>query len=292
MNSMTGFGRGSATVGATTMTVEMRSVNNRFLEVVMRLPRVLTDRETDIQNLVRAHLDRGRVSLTIQHDASGRVGLPVHVNADAARAYAALLRHLADTAGIDAPLTLENLLRFSDVFTTDEPAEDNADEAWRAAQEALAKALGEMNSTRHQEGEALRADLESRVGSIETYTDQVEARAPERVTEARIRLVERLELVFEDDRINTERIEQEIALLADKLDVTEECVRLRAHLLFFREALAATEPAGRRLNFLVQEIGREINTIGSKANDTEIAHLAVSMKEEMEKIREQVQNVE
>ncbi len=291
MNSMTGFGRGAATVGPITATAELRSVNNRFLEAATRLPRAVSDHETDVQNLLRGHFDRGRFTVNVQLDAAS-ADLPLRVNAEVARAYTNLLSDLAAASGLNEPVTLDHLLRYPDVFTNDAPDDESAEDAWAATRQALAVAIDEMKTTRRQEGEALRADLDARLDTIEKAVEQVEVRAPERVTEARTRLAERLADVLADTRVQPERIEQEIALLADRLDVTEECVRLRAHLTFFRDALNATEPAGRRLNFLVQEIGREVNTIGSKANDTETAHLAVAMKEEMEKIREQVQNVE
>ncbi len=292
MNSMTGFGRGTSVAGTTAATVELRSVNNRFLEVSARLPRLLADREADVQAMLRRHLERGRISVSVQLDASEAADLPLRVNAAAARAYGDLLRSLAREAGIEAPLTLDHVLRYSDVFTADALPQHETDEAWQATAEALERAVADLIATRAQEGEALRADLAERITALEQATAEVERRAPERVGEARIRLVERLQLVLEDARVDPARVEMEIALLAEKLDVTEECVRLRAHLQFFRQALDADEPAGRRLNFLVQEIGREVNTVGSKANDTEIARLAVTMKEELEKIREQVQNVE
>ena len=163
---------------------------------------------------------------------------------------------------------------------------------WRVAEVALAAACDRLAQMRAQEGQALADDLSARLDALSRMTDEVEARAPGRVVEARARLTERLTEILGDERIDPARLEIEIALLADRLDVTEECVRLRAHLRFFREAMASDEAHGRRLNFLAQEIGREVNTVGSKANDTQVAHLAVGMKEELEKIREQVQNVE
>jgi uncharacterized protein (TIGR00255 family) len=159
-------------------------------------------------------------------------------------------------------------------------------------QQAIAEAIAQMQAMRLQEGAALQKDLIARIDGLDEQLAEVEARAPYRVSEARTRLRERLEDLLNDDRLNPDRLEQEIAYIADRLDITEECVRLHAHLSAFREALAAEEPVGRKLNFLVQEIHREVNTIGSKANDAEVAHLGVSMKEEVEKIREQIANIE
>ena len=290
---MTGFGRGTAERGATTATVELRSVNNRFCEVSLRTPRALGPYESEIQSQVKAAIERGRVTVNVQVTRSAEEALPIRVNEPVAHAYGALLRHLAAAAGIDEGVRLEHLLAFSDVFTT--PDEDAAAvdvEAWEATQAALADALKGLQAMRRQEGEALRTDLALRLDLIERELAEVERRAPERVGEARQKLHDRLADLLGDERVNPDRLEMEIAFLADKLDVTEECVRLRSHLHLFREALGTSAAVGRKLNFLVQEINREVNTIGSKANDAEVAHRAVQMKEELERIREQVQNVE
>ena len=290
---MTGFGRASRHHQGAEATVEMRSVNNRYCDVSVRLPRALAEREADVQAQVKAAFARGRITVQVQLEQSSDAALSIQVDEDAARAYALLLEHLREAAGFEEPVRLEHLLRFSDVFTTPDEDEAGADEAaWEAVQAALEEATEALRAMRRQEGEALRTDLLARADAIEAALEQVEARAPDRVTEARQKLHDRLQDLLESPRLNEDRLELEITLLADKLDVTEEGVRLRSHLALFREALGSDEPVGRKLNFLAQEMGREINTIGSKANDAEIAHLAVEMKEELEKIREQVQNVE
>ena len=293
---MTGFGRATLQHESAEATVEMRSVNNRYCDVSVRLPRALAEREADVQARVKAAFARGRITVQVQLEQHTDADLPIRVDEEAARAYAGLLERLRQVAGFEEPVRLEHLLRFSDIFTTpdeDEASVASADEvAWRVVQAALDGATKALQAMRRQEGEALQADLLARADAIEAALVQVEQRAPERVTEARQKLHDRLQDLLESQRLNEERLELEIALLADKLDVTEEGVRLRSHLALFREALHSDEPVGRKLNFLAQEMGREINTIGSKANDAEIAHLAVEMKEELEKIREQVQNVE
>ncbi len=286
---MTGFGRGTATVGAALANAEVRTVNGRFLEVKTRLPRALSAHEADAEKLVRSRLDRGNVTVNLTLDRDADTGLSV--DPDAARRYADLLRSLVQHAGLDEPVRLDHLLRFSDVFTTEAAPTDHPD-AWAAAAAALAAALDDLATMRTQEGAALEADLRARLAALTRMTAEAETRAPQRVDEARARLRARLDDLLGDARISPERVEQEITLLADKLDVTEECVRLRAHLTFFGEAMDGGEAPGRRLGFLVQEMGREVNTLGSKANDPPLQHLAVAMKEELEKIREQVQNVE
>src|SRR5690606_15299543 len=211
-----------------------------------------------------------------------------------ARAYGRLLLDLRDAAGLDpqqAPVTLDHLLRY-DVVTSAEPdPEAEQAEAWAAVEPALQEALDRVDAMRLQEGRALREDLAARLDAIEEHLAVVAARAPERVREAQARLRERLAELLGDERLHPDRLETEIALLADKLDVNEEVVRLRSHLAQFREALDADEAVGRRLNFLAQELNREVNTIASKANDAALAAHAVRMKEELEKVREQVQNV-
>ena len=299
IESMTGFGRGTARVGEAEATAEVRSVNGRYGDVSVRLPRVLHPREQAVQKLLKDRLDRGKISvvLTVQQDA-GDVSLVV--DGHRAAAYGRLLREAAEAAGLPAP-TAADLFRFSDglprhrgvlVPASDAAVEDEEDgDAWAAAQAALDQAMGRLLAMRRTEGEALAADFRLRLGLIEGELDGVEARAPGRTAESQARLRERLDEIIGDDRINPERLEAEVALLADKLDVTEECVRLRAHLAAFRAAMQSGDAVGRRLNFLAQEFNREINTIASKANDAEMAARAVRMKEELEKIREQVQNV-
>ena len=290
VESMTGFGRGTAEAGGVEATVEVRSVNNRYCEVSARLPRALAPYEAELQQRIKQAFGRGRITVQVQLEQAAGEELPLQVDPKAARAYAHLLEGLRAAAGIEAPVRLEHLLTFSEVFTTESQEPD--ERAWAAVSAALDLAIEDLRTMRRQEGVALRADLEARLDALEAALAEVERRAPERVDEARARLYERLNDLLADDRLNPERLELEIALLADRLDVSEECVRLHSHLQLFREALEGDASAGRKLNFLVQEINREVNTIGSKANDAEVAHLAVRMKEELEKIREQVQNVE
>jgi uncharacterized protein (TIGR00255 family) len=202
------------------------------------------------------------------------------------------LRSAADIPTADSPITLDHLLRYPEVLTTAEAdPETEQSEAWAAVEPALEAALSGLDAMRMQEGKALANELAQRVLLIEEHLEAIEARAPERVSEAQKKLRGRLGELLSDERLNPDRLETEIALLADKLDVTEECVRLRSHLAQFRDALDEEEAVGRRLNFLAQEFNREINTIGSKANDSEMAQRAVRMKEELERVREQVQNV-
>jgi uncharacterized protein (TIGR00255 family) len=291
-DSMTGFGRGTAQVSGAIATVELRSVNNRFCDVTVRLPRNLNEYEPEIQRIVKDTLARGRITVTVQVEQQADAQAPMQVNASLAQGYKHLLESLRDTCGLEEPVQLEHLLRFTDIFAQVEETPEQVAEAWKAVQGALAEALHAMQAMRRREGEALAADLRLRLDIIEERLNTVETFSPERVEQARQKLHDRLGELVGDERVDPDRLEVEIALLADKLDVTEECVRLRAHLPVFRDALVSDEPVGRKLNFLSQEINREINTIGSKANDATIAHLVVEMKEELEKIREQVENIQ
>lgn len=292
IESMTGFGRGTAEVGGITATVEMRSINSRFCEISTRLPRVLSDYEAVLQSMLKQAFSRGRITVQVQIEEAPDELLPIRVDESAARAYTQLLEKLRLAAGIKDPVKIEHLLTFSEIFTTVDDGSPASEIAWEATRKAIEISAEALHLMRRQEGEALRLDLQARIDTITERLSEVEKRAPERVTEARQRLHSRLADFFTDERVNSDRLEMEITLLADRLDVTEEIVRLRSHLQVFTEALNNPEPVGRKLNFLVQEINREVNTIGSKANDSAVAHLAVEMKEELERIREQVQNIE
>jgi uncharacterized protein (TIGR00255 family) len=289
---MTGYGRAEAAKRGITATVEVRGVNSRYLEVTTRLPRLLSQREKDIKEIVRACVNRGNlvVSVTLEEEPDGTA--PVTVNKVAAKTYIKLLNELRKAAKIREKVRLEHLLKFSEVFEV--PREDQSDERqWAVVEGVLRKALDGFNLMRRNEGSELAKDLDRRIRWMAVTVDKIEELSRARIPEERKRLHERIaQLLDEKSVVDQNRLELEIALLADKLDVTEECVRFRSHTKFFLEAMASAESAGRKLNFLVQEINREANTIGSKTNDSEIAHLVVQMKEELEKVREQLQNIE
>lgn len=292
LRSMTGFGRGIATAGATSATVEVRTVNGRFAEVSIRSPRVLGPHEAEITARVKDALARGNATVSVSLDRA-ETEAPLAVNAEAAAAVGQMLREVAQSSGVSAAsITIADVLRFPEVTQASgaDAGEAEAD-AWAATQEALVDALTKLDAMREAEGAALAVALREHADDLERHTAEIEARAPQRVDEYRQRLTGRLEAMLEDDRLDRQRLETEIALIADKQDVTEETVRLRSHLAQFRDALGEAEPVGRRLNFIAQEMNREVNTIASKANDPALAEHAVGMKEALEKIREQVANV-
>lgn len=289
--SMTGYGRGEATVGGYESVVEIKSVNSRYCEITLRSPKSLNEREGDINRIIKEAFSRGRISAFVTVTDPTPESVPYRVNPAAVRSYRALLEEIRREAGIDEPVRLEHIIKYPDVLEADH-VEENLDAIWQATEQALNAACKGMQTMRLQEGAALRSELEERLSGIETKLREVERLSPIRVTSASERMRDRLAEIIEEGRLDKERIEFEMAMLADKLDVREECVRLDSHLVQFREAISSGEPVGRKLNFLSQEMNREINTIGSKSNDAEMAHLVVGMKEELEKIKEQVENVE
>ncbi len=292
IQSMTGYGRGECSKKNITAVVELRSVNSRFFEFSSRLPRSLTLRENEIKEIIRSKLARGKISLTgaLQSETNGK--LPLKVNTPAAKSYFKLLNQLRTSLKLKETVKLEHVLRFSEVFEGGID-EEGVTEEWAVFEESLQLAVKDLQTMRTNEGREISKDMIARVEHIQKDLVHIEATSKQRIPEERTRLHERImQLVSDKNVVDSQRLELEIALLADKLDVTEECVRFRSHNKFFLDALQNDDAAGRKLNFLIQEMNREANTIGSKSNDTGIAHLVVSIKEELEKIREQLQNIE
>lgn len=290
--SMTGFGRSEISRDGITVSVELRSVNNRFLEISTRMPRELNARENDIREIVRKTLTRGKIHLNINIEKQAD-GIPsIEVDPEVVRVYKDALDQIRKHAKIKEAATLSHLLQFSDeIFGRNNQTTDTGDN-WEIVAQAVEGAVKELEQMRLNEGRELARDIRDRIKAIDGMVDQSEQLSKERIPAERLRLRERIAQLFENDEIDEQRLEFEIVMLADKLDITEECVRYRSHSKFFVEAVKGPEPAGRKLGFLLQEINREVTTIGSKANDAEISHLVVQAKEELEKIREQVQNIE
>ena len=290
--SMTGFGRAEVNKDGITVRTEIRSVNSRYLDLTLRLPRSFSQREKELKDIVRTFLNRGNLNITVKVEHDSNDAVPLKVNTAAAKSYYKLLNEIRKSVKLSGQVKLEHLLTFSDVL---EPVdEEETDETeWELVQESVRQALASLNTMRAQEGSELVADLEKRIRWMGETLNEVEKLSKERIPEERTKLQERIaELIADKFTIDQNRLELEIALLADKTDITEECVRYRSHNKYFLEALNKNEAAGRKLNFLVQEMNREANTIGSKSSDATIAHLIVGLKEELEKIREQLQNIE
>lgn len=290
--SMTGFGRGEAADNGTTATVEIKSLNSRYLDVSIRLPQLFQDKELVMKDALQKEINRGKLNVNVHVTDDNEDERSIVIDEEKIQENVSTLARIAELSGIKEAVQLRDVLNFGDIFTQPEEEEGRGDAKWKLVVEACHLAVGNLMQMRKQEGEQLKHDLEERIQFIQDTLTHIETATTNRIPEIRDRLMERIKLLIEDENLDPERLELEVAVLADKMDITEEIVRLRAHLKFFLEAIESNEPAGRRLNFLTQEINRELNTIGSKANDSEIAHHVVRCKESLEQIREQVQNVE
>ena len=292
IKSMTGYGRAREVRNKRDITVEVRSVNNRYLDCTVKMPRMYAFAEDAVKQRVQQAVSRGKVDVFITVDATAADVAKVTVNRELAGQYAAALRELAELCGPTAwKVTPEQLSRFPDVLTVTK-ADEDLETVSADLCAVLDEALEAYNAMRAVEGEKLAEDIAGRLTRIEAYTAQVEARSPETVAEYRAKLTARMQEVLQSTSIDPQRILTEAAIYADKVAVDEETVRLRSHVAQLRTMLRADEPMGRKMDFLIQEVNRESNTIGSKCNDVSIAQVVVGLKAEVEKMREQVQNVE
>ncbi len=289
IRSMTGYGRAGQVRNRREITVELRSVNNRYLDCAVKMPHLYLFAEEALKKAVQRRVSRGKVDVFITVDASAADTVTAKVNRELAAQYAAALRELSEIVGTD--LTGQLLTRFPDALTVTKD-ESDAEAVTADLCAVLEEALEAFQAMRVKEGEKLAEDIGARLDTIERLTAQVEARSPETVREYREKLFRRMREVLEDSAIDEQRILMEAALYADKVAVDEETVRLRSHVSQLREMLSSDAPQGRRMDFLIQELNREANTIGSKCVDTAIARIVVELKAEIEKIREQTQNIE
>jgi uncharacterized protein (TIGR00255 family) len=285
---MTGFGAAEGAVGQGILRIELKSVNHRYLSLSLKAPNELAAMEHEIRERLRRDFERGHFSVSIRWlelpgRASGSRVDPVGTAAAMDR-----LRGLAAVAGIEPAISLDLLSRQPDVFTSVDPA---AALEWSAVEAVLAKAIEECREARGREGQVLAGELKLRLGLIRTRAAEAAELAPARLVRERDRLRTQVTQLLEGRTVDEGRLSQELAFLADRLDITEEVVRLAAHLDASNAALAADRPVGKQLGFLAQEIGREVNTIGSKANEARMQHLAVEMKGELERFREQLENL-
>lgn len=291
LKSMTGYGRGQAATSLWDVTVELRAVNHRYFEFSSRLPRTCLFLEDRLKALVQQSCARGKAELYCSLQSVGQQTAEVQVNEAAAQSYIAALRQTGEKLGLQDDLTLSVLLRLPDIFTV-RRAEVDEDALWEAVRPAAEAAIAAFAAMRETEGERLAQDLSGRLSEIERLLSLVESRAPALKDEYYDRLYLKLREVLEGQGFDESRLVTEAALFADKVAIDEETVRLRSHIHQFKALMAAGGPVGRKLDFLVQEMNRETNTIGSKCQDADIARTVVEMKSEIEKIREQIQNLE
>lgn len=291
VKSMTGYGRAIQTVEGREITVEIRSVNNRYLDCSVKLPRLFSFAEDAVKQKVKEYVTRGKVDVYISVGACAEGGISISINRPVLEGYLAAMQEIAAQYKVKDDISVNSLSRLPDVFTVDKAQED--EDALKAGLVSVTEqALQAYDAMRKTEGAALEADLRAKAANILTLVQAVEARSPVTVAEYRARLKAKMQEVLETASIDEARILTEVAIFADKVAVDEETVRLRSHLQQLLTMLSASEPIGKKLDFLMQEMNREANTIGSKGNDIEQARTVVEIKAELEKIREQMQNIE
>ena len=291
LRSMTGYGRSEQADDERKLTVEARSVNHRFLDISLRLPKILYPLESDIRKLVSAHTSRGKVDLNIQYASVNNGDADVQIDAGKARQLFRQLRQVQTDAGIPGELDIACMLPFRDLFLKEPDAQQDLPRLWNFVKPAIEQAFAQLRQMQDAEGAAITGDLAGRIELVSGLLDRISSRFPDALAARQQSMKDRVRQLCESVTIDDQRILQEIALLADRSDITEELVRAKIHINQFKNWLASTEAIGKKLDFLLQELNREINTIGSKASDAEIAVHVVAAKNELEKIREQVQNV-
>lgn len=288
MQSMTGFGSATREDKDIRISAEIRSVNNRSLDVNIRLPRLFSGREAEVKSLAGS-LQRGSVTISLQADVLQAEELLPQLNMTAVEHYLQQIRQAKDRFGLqEDPQLLSALLELPEVFRQEEF--EAGDRHWELAKGAIGEAIEKLGEFRSREGKELKEELKQYLQNIESASQQVDARKDDRLQQVRERLRKQLQDLATEFPVDEVRLEQELIYYAEKLDITEELVRLRSHIGFFRETMDQP-PCGKKLNFISQEMVREVNTIGSKANEANIQRLVVEMKDELEKIREQVQNI-
>lgn len=291
IKSMTGYGAAKGEAAGLSLGVELKSVNNRYLDVSVKLPRALMFAEEPMRAAVAKHISRGKVDVFVTADAAASDSVEVRVNEALLRGYIAALAKAADDFGLANDMSLMGVCRLPDVLST-ERRELDADELTAGLLEILERALAGYDAMREREGEKLRDDVLGRLDEIERLTALVEERAPQTVAEYRARLEQKLRETLEGLPADDARVLTECAIFADRVAVDEETVRLRSHISQLRGMASGASPIGRKMDFLIQELNRESNTIGSKCQSADIARVVVDLKAEIEKIREQIQNVE
>jgi uncharacterized protein (TIGR00255 family) len=293
MKSMTGYGRGDCSQDGFKITVELSSVNRKQSEISVNLPREMEMLEAQIRDAINRHIARGRLTARVTlHAGAGVLSAKMHLNGALAKAYARELRKLAKELKLEGSVSLDHLVRAPGVFQTDEQIAEEED-FWPAVEKALSKALSTLLKMREREGEHLAKDLAARIATMRKAANTIQEHAPKVAERYRQQLIERIKNAgLESPVADDERLLKEVVYFADRSDISEELTRLQSHFVQFDDCLKSGEPVGRTLDFLAQEMNREINTIGSKANDSLISREVVTLKAELEKFREQAMNVE
>ena len=291
IRSMTGYGSAKGTADGLEITIELKSVNNRFLDCSVRMPRSFLFAEDAIKSAVQKHISRGKVDVFVSVDSSQSGDMSVKVNEPLLKGYLEALNHIAEEYQLPNELSALALSRFPDVLVV-EKREMDAEAITAAFCEIAERALRDFDAMREREGEKLRADVRNRLDLIDGFVTAIEKESPRTVEDYRCRLEQKMKEVLNGAGVDENRILAEAALFADHFAVDEETVRLRSHMAQLGAMIDGKSPIGRKIDFLIQEFNREANTIGSKCQNSDIAHVVVDLKSEIEKIREQIQNIE
>ncbi len=291
VKSMTGFGRCEISEGDRKMTVEMKSVNHRYLDVNIKMPKKLNFFESAIRSLLKAYLQRGKVDLFITYEDLSEGKGSLRYNRELAAEYLKYLTQMSQEFGLENDVKASVLSRYPDVLVMEE-GEDNEEELWKLLEQALKGACEQMVETRAKEGENLKKDLMAKLDEMLIHVAWIEERSPQIVAEYRKKLEDKVHELLADAQVEESRLATEITIFADKICVDEELVRLRSHIKHTKAVLEEKDSVGRKLDFIAQEMNREANTILSKANDLEVSNRAIELKTGIEKVREQIQNIE
>lgn len=292
IKSMTGFGRCELADGERKFTIEMKGVNHRYLDVNIRMPKKLNFFETTIRNLLKQSVSRGKVDIFITYEDLSEGQAVLKYNETLAKEYLVCLKQMEESFGLENDIRVSTLSRYPEVLTMEEQALD-AEEIWNVLKKAMEGALEQFVETRTMEGENLKKDILSKLDGMQKLVAYIEERSPEIVREYREKLEEKVKELLEDSQIDDGRIAAEVVIFADKICTDEEVVRLKSHISHMQEVLRSEESGiGRKLDFIAQEMNREANTILSKANDLEVSNCGIDLKTEIEKVREQIQNIE
>lgn len=289
---MTGYGRASAGSKKFVVDVEIKSINSRYLEIFLKLPQILQSKEYEIRELIKNKIKRGKLSVVVLLKKNGLVEDEISLDTEKLKSYISLLKQVKKSAKISDKIKLEHLLYNRDIFTSS--IEDISDEEFEVVKNSISAAIDNLFEMKRKEGKELEKDLKKRIKLIEKKLDEIESEAVGSVNQHFLKYQEKVKQLLDEkaQTIADERLQLELAILAERSDITEECVRLRSHLKFFLEAVDKEQEPGRKLNFLCQEMNRETNTISSKTLSVNITHNTVMIKEEIERIREQIQNIE
>lgn len=291
IKSMTGYGRSELSSDTCKVSVEIKSVNNRYLDIGIKMPRALNPLEARIRKLLKFYVQRGKVDVFISYEDLAESNVSIKYNRKLAEEYLRYMNQMSEEFGLDKDTHVSTLARFPDVFTKEEESLDE-EKIWRNLEEVLKDAAGKFLDARIREGEYLKQDLLAKLDLMQENVNFITARSPEIVELYRTRLYEKVKDLLDESTIDNSRIVQEVTMYADKVSVDEELVRLASHIEATRDALEQEEGVGRKLDFIAQEMNRESNTILSKSDDREIADRAIELKTTVEKVREQIQNIE